>query len=142
MARGVRVTPEAGTQKWVSRLSGATADVTAGVNAVTESPGQAAVKQADAYLAGIQAAFEKWKRNTSRVTVDQWKTAMINIGIPRIASGAQQKQGKMAAFAAEFYPHLDRGMAQIAAMPKTTYEQRVQRAVQMMAHNHNFKRGA
>lgn len=136
----IRVSPEAAKQKWVNRLSAATTEIQEGVARVSQSPGAAAVAKRDKWRANVAASEDKWARNTSRVSAEEWKQSMVNVGIPRIAQGAQQKQGKYERFAQEFFPHLERGIAQIERMPDTTFEERVQRSVAMMRHNRNFKR--
>lgn len=135
-----RVDPGAAAQKWSSRLSGATTEITAGVNKVTQAPGQQAAAKADKWFQNVTAAKDKWKRNVASVSVDDWKQSMTNIGIPRIAQGAQAKQGKYTAFASSFYPHLDAGTAKVNAMPDTTFDQRIARMVAMATHNHSYKR--
>lgn len=135
-----KMSPEAAKQKWLNRLSAATTEIQEGVSRVTQSPGQAAVAKRDKWRQNVMSAEEKWVRNTGRVSAEQWKEAMINVGVPRIAQGAQQKQGKYEAFAQQFFPHLERGQAAIKAMPDTTFEERVQRSIRMMRHNRDFKR--
>lgn len=136
-----RVTPEQAAQKWSTRLGGATAEITQGVNAVTVAPGAKAAAQKQAWLARVQASADKWARNVSRVSLDEWKSKMINVGIPRIAQGATANQDKMARFMNEFLPFLDRGVATVKAMPKVTVEDGIQRAVAMIRYNAGFKRG-
>ena len=134
-----RVSPTEGTQKWLTRLSGATADVTAGIAKVTESPGAAAVRSKQKYQNNVVAAFPKWENNTRNVSLQQWQSA-ATAGASRIAQGAQQKQGKYENFAQQFYPYLDQQVAKIKNMPNATFEDRVQRAVAMMRGNAAFKR--
>lgn len=136
-----RVTPDQMAAKWASRLSGATQDIQAGVAQVQTAPGQLAARQRQAWLARVQASQEKWARNVAAVSLQEWQTAMTQVGIPRIAQGAQANQGKMARFASEFLPYLDRGVAQVKSMPKVTLEDGVARAVAMIRHNAQFKRG-
>ena len=135
-----RVDPAAGTAKWVTRLSGATQEIQNGVMNVTTPPGQAAAAKADKWLNNTTAAAPKFKNNVAAVSLQSWQQSFVNIGIPRIAQGAQQKQGKYQAFADQFYPFLDRGVAQVKAMDDTTFESRVQRAVAMMRYNKTFVR--
>lgn len=137
----LRTTPEAATGKWVNRLSGATAEITAGVDRVQTSPGQLAAQKADKWLAEVQAAAAKWRRNTGAVSLEDWRKLMKDVGIPRIAQGAQAKQSKVLAFQRDFFPHLERGITRVEAMPDTTFEDRIQRAVAMMRHNREYKRG-
>lgn len=137
----VRVSAEQATEKWVSRLSGATAEIQAGIERVQQAPGQRAVAKRDKWRQNLQAAEEKWARNTGRVSVEEWKEAALTVGVPRIAQGAQAKQGKMLRFQQEFLPHLERGVRAVESMPDTTFEQRVQKSVAMMRHNRDFRRG-
>jgi hypothetical protein len=134
-----RVNPQEATQKWLTRLSGATSDVTAGIAKVTESPGVAAVRSKAKYQNNVVAAFPKWERNTGAVSLSAWQQAATN-GASRIAQGAQQKQGKFENFATQFFPYLDSGVQKVKNMPNATFEDRVQRAVAMMRHNAGFKR--
>lgn len=138
----VRVSPEQGSQKWQTRLSGATTEIQNGIDRVTQAPGQKAAAKRQKWLQNVQASQDKWARNVSAVSLEDWKNFFKNVGVPRIAQGAQAKQGKYTAFAQQFYPFLDRGIQQIEGMPDTTFEERVQRAVAMMRHNRNFKRSA
>lgn len=140
----VRTSPSDATSKWVTRLSGATQEITAGVNAVTSAPGAAAASKFSKWQAAMTDPNiqNKWKANVAAVSLQDWQASMVNIGIPRIAAGAQAKQGKYQAFAESFFPYLARGTQTVSAMPDTTFEARVQRAVAMMTWNHNFKRTA
>jgi len=138
----VRVTPEAAQTKWLNRLSGASQDVINGVNGVSVAPGQLAAAQQQKWLANVQAAADKWKRNTGAVSLEQWRQYMLNVGVPRIAQGAQAKQAKYGNFAAQFFPHLEAGIAKVKSMPSTTLEDNINRAVAMMRHNAQFKRSS
>lgn len=137
-----KLTPDEATQKWVSRTTAATADVQRGIERVTEAPGRKAAAKVEKYRTGVTQAVDKWQRNTGRVSLEEWKSAAINVGVQRIAQGVQAKQGKMQAFAQEFYPHLEAGQRKVAAMPDTDINSRIQRAVTMMLHNAEFRRRA
>jgi hypothetical protein len=136
-----RVTPQEGTTKWVNRLSAAVPDVQAGIAKVTEAPGAKAAQKFTKWQQNTQAAAQKWKNNTAAVGLSQWQQA-ATAGTSRIASGAQQKQGKYEQFASSFYPYLDSGVAKVKNMPDTNFEDRIQRAVAMMRYNANYKRPA
>lgn len=140
----VKSTPQDATAKWVSRLSGATQEITQGVARVTKSPGQAAADKFNKWVAAMTnpATQQKWRNNVGAVSLADWQTAMTTIGIPRIASGAQAKQGKYQAFAQQFFPFLEAGINQIERMDDTTFEARLQRATAMMTYTHGFKRTA
>lgn len=135
-----RVSADQAADKWASRLSGSTAEIAAGVQGVTVAPGQSAAKAADKWLANVQAAKAKFATNVGRVSLSEWQDKMVNVGIPRIASGANANKGKVQAFQAAFLPHLDAGVAKVKAMPNLTLEDSINRAAAMIRHNATFKR--
>jgi hypothetical protein len=137
-----RMDPTSATAKWVNNLSNSTQAITDGVNSVTTAPGQAAARQVQTWLARVQASAQKWATNTAAVTLQDWQQSMITTGIPRIASGAQAKQGKYQAFATKFFPYLQTGVAQVKAMPKVTLQDGINRAVFMINHNAKFSNKA
>ena len=136
-----KVNPSQAASKWSRRLSAATEDIRAGIESVTESPGKKAAAKRQKWETGVRNAADKWQRNVGNVTVDEWKQKALNVGLPRIAQGAQANEDKFESFAAEFFPHLDRGVAQIKNMPDVTMEDRINRSVAMMRHNASFRRG-
>lgn len=136
----VRTTPEQAQAKWVQRIGAATQQVTEGVQRVQTAPGQKAAAKQQKWLQNTQAAADKWRRNVAAVSLADWQNLMVNVGIPRIAQGAQAKQAKYGAFAQQFFQHLQAGVSKVEAMPDTTFEERVARAVTMMRHNRDFKR--
>jgi hypothetical protein len=136
-----RLNPQEAREKWAARTSAATPDYVAGVQRVSQSPGQAAVAKVEKWRAGLQNSEAKWKRNTGRVTLESWKESTATVGAQRFAAGAQAKAGKYEQFASEFFPHLDRGIAQVKGMDDTSQEARIARAVAMMRHNATFRRG-
>lgn len=136
----VRGNAQSISSKWQTRLTGSTAEIQAGIQRVTQAPGQAAVAKKQKWVNNVTASQEKWARNTGRVSLQDWQRAALDVGVPRIAQGAQAKVGKVEAFMNDFIPHLERGQAAVKAMPDDTFEGRVQRAVAMMRHNASFKR--
>lgn len=136
----VRSNPQDATSKWVQNLSGSTARITAGVQAVQRSPGAAAAAAHQKWLQRTTAAADKWRQRVGAVSLGDWQAAMVNVGIPRVAQGAQAKQDKMQSFMAEFLPHLQSGVQRIDAMPAVTLEDGINRAVAMIRHNATFRR--
>lgn len=137
-----RINPDQAAQKWSRNLSAAGPSITDGVNGVTVAPGTLAARNVEAWFANVTAAKDKWARRVAAVTLDDWKQSMITTGVPRIAQGAQAKQGKYAAFATEFYPFLDRVTATTRAMPNVTFEDRIARMVSQVRGVAGFKRGS
>lgn len=126
-------------QKWATNLAAAGPSITAGVNAVTTAPGTLAAAKVATWIAKLTASQDKWVRNVSSVSLQDWKTAMLNKGVPRIASGATAAQPKMLAFMNQFLPYLEANKATIDNMPNATLQDGIQRAIAQITHNSNFK---
>jgi hypothetical protein len=135
----VRGTPSENAQKWKNRLSAATPDIQAGINRVSSAPGQAAARQKGAWQANVAASADKWERNVSRVSLEQWKQSALD-GVSRIAQGANSKVGKMESFLSEFQPHLERVQQRLASMPRGNLEQNLARMLENARANSTFKR--
>ena len=133
-------TPDVIAQKWATRLSAATQEITAGVNAVTQAPGAKAAARVDVWLANLQRSRDKWVRNVGSVTLAQWQTAMIQKGIPRVSSGATAAVPKMTAFMTQWLAHLQAGKAQIDAMTVTDLGSAAAKMVAQMNYNATFIR--
>lgn len=137
----VRSNPAAATAKWVSNLSAAADRMTQGAQAVTKAPGQAAAAAADKWLQRVTQSKAKFAANVSAVSLQDWQNAYVNIGVPRVAQGAQAKQAKMQNFMTQFLPYLQRGVSTIDQMPSTTLEDGIARATAMIRYNSKFKKG-
>lgn len=98
------LSPQQIAQKWASSMAGAQQATTMGVQAVTVSPGQAAAAQKGAYLQGVQGSADKWAQNVAAVSTPSWQQSMITKGIPRMATGSQAAQPKVAAFQQQLQP--------------------------------------
>lgn len=137
---GVRLTPAEAMAKWQQRTAGATQETMAGINRVTEAPGLKAAAKSQKWLAAVTAAEPKFKANVAAVSLEQWKKAAIEVGVPRIASGVQAKGYKYSNFANDFFPWLDQGVQRVHQMPDITLEDAINRVGAMMRHNAAFKR--
>ena len=127
-------------EKWQRRLAGATQDIQNGVNNVTVSPtAKAAAKQAK-MLANLTASIQagKWKDGLMKVTVDDWKNAMLNKGVGRIAAGTANASARVQAFANVLLPHIQQGQGKIASMPDMTLEDSIARMNAFTRHMVNM----
>lgn len=93
-------------QNWATRLGQSTQAITDGVNGVTVAPGQAAARQKNVWVNNTTAAANKWAANTAAVSVDEWRQAMINKGVPRISTGATAAVPKMQSFMTKLLPYV------------------------------------
>lgn len=136
----VRSDPQTATSRWVSGMQNATPAMTRGVNNVRESPGAAAARAADKWLAKVTASRDKFARRVGAMTKEQWQTAMTTYGIPRVSQGAQAKKGKMESFMTDYLPYLQQGVTKVEAMPKNTLADSIQRMITMVEHNAAYVR--
>ena len=113
---------------WANNLGAATAKITAGVNAVTVAPGQAAAAQKAAYIANTTAKAGVWATNTAAVSLTSWQQDTINKGIPRVATGAQAATSKMASVMTSLLPAIADAKASLP--PRGNLQQNLQRANQ------------
>lgn len=127
----IKATPQQYADRWTTGLSGSTQKITDGVNSITVSPTtQAAAAQAK-MLQNLTAAVNsgKWANNLKKVTLADWKTAMLDKGVPRISTGATAANGKMAAFAQQLLPYEATLQQTVRAMPNLTLTDAKARAV-------------
>jgi len=136
-------TPQQATNNWASGMSSSTEKMKAGINAVTESPTAAAARNSDRYLQGIQRAVSsgKWQAGLNAVSLQDWKTSMIEKGVPRVASGAAAAKPKMLAFLQQFLPYVQAGVQQInSSNPRGDLEANIQRSAAMARYNAAFRK--
>lgn len=134
----VKSTSAQATAKWLSGMQNATSRMTQGAQAVTTAPGALAAQASAKWLAKVTASQQKFATNVGKVSLQDWQNSYITTGIPRVAQGAQQKQGKVTAFMDQFLPYLNTGLATIDKMPSTTLEDGIARATAMIRYNAKF----
>ena len=129
-------------RKWQRNLSSSTESIRSGVNAVTVSPTEKAAQRADQYLLGVQQAVDsgKYQAGLRRVDLAEWKTAMLDKGVPRIASGAAAGEPKFQAFMQEFLPFIESGQRMLDNMPRGSLAENIARSTAMIEHLANFRR--
>jgi cell division GTPase FtsZ len=129
-------------EKHNRRLKAATDDMRAGVERVTENPMAKAAKKADKMRANIVQSIDsgKWVSGLNRVTLDDWKSKMINKGVGRVAAGIDEAAAKVESFASELLPHIDRVKSDISKLPDVTLEDNIQRMTGFIRGMAKFKR--
>ena len=134
------ITAQQAAQKWQQRLSASTQQITDGVNGVTTAPGAKAAAAQALWLQRVQASAAKWARNVGAVSLESWKQSMITVGIPRVATGASAKVGKVESFMGEFLPYVEAAAQRVRSMPKGDINASIARATAMIQANAQFKR--
>ncbi len=136
-----KLTPEEAARKLVENAQAAAPRMAEQIAKVTVNPAEVALQKADKWRAGIQEAIANgsYERGLRRTSLEDWRTAMIQKGIPRLAQGLQQALPKIEAFNRRFYPYLERVEAEVAAMDDTSFEARINRMVHNARRIHEFK---
>lgn len=139
----IRVTAEEAAKKHAERLKASTQYIRSGVQAVTESPMEKAAQQQDKMLAKLTEAVTtgKWQAGLRRVTLQQWKDALINVGVPRIPAGVDAAHDKIVAFYRDLLPYEERIQSELEGMPDLTLEDSVARAAHWIRRMAEFRRG-
>jgi len=124
-----KVTPDEFVEKHARRLKGAIDDMRRGVERVSSSPTSAAAAKKDKMRMNINASIDsgKWERGLRRVTLDEWKTKMVNKGLARVAGGIDEAAPKVRSFAADVLPFIDTLKNVVDKMPDTTLEDSINR---------------
>ena len=137
-----RLDPQSVLKKWQDNTSNATESMKAGVNAVTVNPAQQAVASSDLWQKNVssQEAKDKFQAGLSGVSLNDWKQAMLNKGATNMANGVRAAGAKMQKFLTAFLPIAQASADQIAAMPKGTEADSINRMVQNMRNMKSFRK--
>lgn len=128
-------------QRWANNLGAAGQKIKDGVNAVTESPMAKAAARQDAWVAGVQRARDdgSYAAGLNKVSLADWKNAMINKGVNRIGTGATAAIPKMTTFMASFLPYVQQGQQMLQSMPRGDLSQNIGRMTAMVQFLANYK---
>ena len=137
-----KLTPKEAQEKHARNLKNSIPDMTLGVNRVTVSPTKLAAEKQDKMLANLQKAVTsgKWKKGLERVSLEEWKSKMINKGISRVAVGIDEAAGKTEDFYADLFPHIASGQDKVNKMADVSLEDSINRMVAFTRHMAGFKR--
>lgn len=117
--------------KWKRNASGATAALTAGVQAVTVAPTQLAAAQVQKYLSNVQQAVAsgKYVNSLQAVSLQDWQNAMTGKGVTNYSNGVNNISPKAQKAMADQQNYAATVSQQIASMPNVTDTDAENRAV-------------
>lgn len=126
----ITITPEEFAEKHARRLKAALPDMQRGIERVTESPTAKAATKRQKMQTNLNAAIEsgKWEAGLRRVSVEQWKAAILGKGLQRVASGIDGARDKVVAFAGQLLEHEKALQSRVNAMPDLSLEDSVARS--------------
>lgn len=127
-----RVNAQEAARKWRERTAAAAGDYTRGVERVTEAPGAAAARNAQAALINYTEMINsgEWARRVGGVSLQDWKAATTGKGAQRLATGVQAAESRMSQAMADLLPQVDAASAHVRSMPNVTLEDRIARMVE------------
>lgn len=127
--------------QWKAKLTGSTDKIKRGVAAVQVSPMAKAAAAKDKYLQGVMNAVDsgRYEEGLMSVSLQEWQRKMIDVGVGRIASGATAAEVKMTNFLSQLLPYTEQVSKSVQAMPSTSLEDNIQRAVATMRMMSQFK---
>lgn len=129
--------------KWQQKAAAAGNEIRRGVQAVEENknPMERAARNQEKWATNVaKAAREnRFADGCRKVSLDEWKRAMIAKGIPNYQNGLQMGQAKMERFLNSFIPHIQAGLQKIEGMQRGTLEQNLARSAEMIRHLATFR---
>lgn len=118
------VTAQEFADRWASGLANATERIRAGVQRTTKNPMERAVEAQEKmrirWLESVNNGH--WRYQITKVSMDDWKRAMLTKGVPRVAEGANAAKPKVQAFARDLLAYEAQIKQRLDAMPKITPE--------------------
>jgi len=137
----VKVDEKEFAEKWARRLKGATEDIRRGVEKLSENPAEKAIKKKEKLKARLIEAIDsgRWERGLEKVTLDDWKKAVLEKGIGRISAGVDEATPKMEEFGKALLSHIEAGQKEIEKMPDLTLEDSINRMTKFVRHMAKFR---
>lgn len=128
-------------EKWKRKLKAATEDIRAGVEAVDVAPSKKAIEQKELLKKKLIEAIDSgiWEKQLGKVTLEDWKKAVLETGIPRIASGVEKADKKMEDFFKWLIDAVEAAKAEIKTKKDGTIESSIARASEFMRAMHKRK---
>lgn len=109
---------------------------------MSQSPTERAAAKQNKMLQNLTAAVQsgKWANRLRAVSLEQWKEAVRQKGVGRVAAGVQAAKNDMAAFGEQLLSYEAALQAKIQAMPDLTIEDSINRAATWIREMTKFSR--
>ncbi len=116
-------------EKHARNLKNSVQDIRRGVERLTENPMEKAAGQEDKMRQNLLKSIDsgKWKAGLMRVSLEEWKEAVLTKGIDRIAVGIDAALPAQVEFYGQLIEHQNRLSAKINNMPDLTLEDSIAR---------------
>ena len=137
-----KLSPAEFADKHAKRLKAASAEMRTGIERVTESPTAKAAAKQDKMRAKLLESIDNgtWAARLKGVTLEDWKSKMLNVGVGRVASGIDAAHDKVVDFATQLLPAVDAAKRKVEAMPDLTLEDNIARMSEYIREMGKFKK--
>ena len=142
MAQNINISDSEFAEKWNRNLKNAQRDVERGVNNVQDNPAEQAIAAQDKMRQNLVEAIDngKWANGLRRVGLSDWKTAMLETGLQRLAQGADNAKGKVQKFARQLLEYEKDLQQNVKGMPDVTLSDAESRMVEWMRGMAEFRK--
>ena len=137
-----KLSPAEFADKHAKRLKAASAEMRTGIERVTDSPTAKAAAKQDKMRAKLLESIDNgtWAARLKGVSLEDWKSKMLNVGVGRVASGIDAAHDKVVDFATQLLPAVDAAKRKIETMPDLTLEDSIARMSEYVREMGKFKK--
>ncbi len=119
------------TSNWQTGLQNGSQKYKSGVQGYTgPAPGQLAAAQAQTWAQNTANAVQKFAANVGAVSLEQWKSQTLNVGVSKFAAGGQKGAPKVSNFATQIIPQLQSAVNSLPARGNSAQNQARYQAMQ------------
>ena len=136
-----KVTPEQYAEKQARNLKNSLPDIRMGIERVSSAPGQKAAAAQQRMKDNLNKSIDdgRWAKKVAGVSLEEWKTAALNKGVDRIASGIDSAHDKQVQMAGRLLAAVDQSASKVRAMPKGTLQDSIARMTAFVTDMSKFK---
>ena len=112
-----------------------------GISYPKADPIQEAIKAKEVWFNQLKIAYDEghFENALKASSIDEWFRYAMEIGAGRLVDGVTKREAEVVKFVEGFQPLLESHLAKIDAMPKTTLQERIQRAIANIEGLHALK---
>ena len=136
-----KVTPEQYAEKQARNLQNSLPDIRQGIERVSSAPGQKAAAAQQRMKDNLNKSIDdgRWAKKVAGVSLEEWKSAALNKGVDRIASGIDNAHDKQVQMAGRLLAAVDQSASKVRSMPKGTLSDSIARMTAFVTDMSKFK---
>jgi hypothetical protein len=133
--------PREVAQDWAKNLRNARSKIERKVRELSESPTARAARNSDVWQQRVSSADakKKFEENLRAVSLEDWRNAFINKGLPNMASGADASVDKFANFLSQLLPYTEQVKKEVADMKVLTLDDAIAKVEKVIRKMSEFR---